>query len=148
MTGAVVRPAELSDASGIATLSGELGYPSAEAEITQRLAALLGEPGQAVFVALAGADRVGWIHVAAVPRLESAGYAELGGLVVAERSRRRGVGRALVDAAAHWARDVGYDALRVRTNAIREHAPLFYRRLGFYATKTQHVFQLAISEPT
>ena len=76
-------------------------------------------------------------------RLESVGYAEIGGLVVAATHRRQGIGRALADAAGQWARSMGHGRVRVRTNVIRQEAAAFYGSLGFDLRKQQKVFERA-----
>jgi ribosomal protein S18 acetylase RimI-like enzyme len=60
---------------------------------------------------------------------ERDGY--IGELAVAERTSRRGVGRALVDAADAWARDHGLRNLTLHTGAFNENARAFYAALGF-----------------
>ena len=88
---------------------------------------------------------VGWIHVFAAPRLTVATFAEIGGLVVDEGLRGRGIGRLLVSAAASWAEQRGLTTLRVRSRVERAGAHRFYRRLGFGATKQQEVLEYAVA---
>ena len=83
---------------------------------------------------------MGWAHVADVPLLQDEPGAELRGIVVAERVRRSGVGRALVGVVEDWVRRRGLGVLRVRSRSTREHAHAFYRRLGFEDVKTSLVF--------
>lgn len=135
-----IEPARPSDASAIADLSGELGYEVTEFEVGRRLSAILDDHDHAVYVARRDDDLVGVVHVGGVKRLEATFFAELGGLVVSESVRRQGVGRRLVDAAIKWSRERGYQTLRVRTNVMRETAPLFYESLGFARVKDQMVF--------
>ena len=52
-------------------------------------------------------------------------------LVVDERARGRGVGRALVDASVGWARSRGCVLLEVTSNRRRSDAHAFYEHLGF-----------------
>jgi len=142
----MIRPAELRDAAEIAQLSRELGYPAVSGE-TERLEILLELAGHAVFVAEgAGGDLAGWVHVFAAYRLASPSFGELGGLVVTERLRGQGIGRALVEAAEMWARAQGLAKLRVRSNAVREGAHGFYSHLGFAKVKNQAVFQRSLNE--
>jgi GNAT superfamily N-acetyltransferase len=82
---------------------------------------------------------VGWIHVLAADRVESAPFAEIGGLVVDEAVRGCGIGAALVDRARVWAADGGLGRLRVRTREDRAAAREFYARLEFAHVKTQCV---------
>jgi predicted N-acetyltransferase YhbS len=145
-----IRHGKRNDARAIARLSGELGYPVDTSAVANRLEAISQLAGNAVLVAEAAEGEViGWVHVFAAHRLESPAFAELGGLVVAEKLRRRGVGGALVRAAAAWARDEGLTGIRVRSNVVREGAHGFYSRLGYAEIKSQAVFQkrLAGGEP-
>ena len=58
-----LRVAGMGDALALAALSGQLGYPTSAAESANRLAAILGSPDHAVFVACIESDVVDWIHV-------------------------------------------------------------------------------------
>lgn len=136
-----IRLVQRDDAGALARLTEDLGYSSSLAEMRIRLGAVLAHPDHAAFVAeLPDLGLVGWIHVFAALRLESGSFAEIGGLVVAAGHRGGGVGRALVEEAENWCWERGLSMLRVRTNTRREDAPVFYRALGFAATKTQTVF--------
>ena len=135
----IIRRATLDDAPAIASLAGELGYPTEPAEMRTRLAALNPEDG-ALFVGVAGVAVIGWAHVAEVRLVESDSYAELRGLVVAAALRSRGVGARLLGAAEAWTRDRGLSRLRVRSNVTRERTHAFYERHGYTTTKSQKVF--------
>ena len=131
-----MRVATIDDLPLITSLAGELGYPASAEEMVPRLTALLATPEtDAVFVTDAG-----WIHVALVKSLESAPFAEIRGLVVAETRRGRGLGAELVAAAEEWARTRGVARIRVRSNVKRERTHAFYERLGYDTTKSQKVF--------
>ncbi|MGB9593658.1 MAG: GNAT family N-acetyltransferase, partial [Anaerolineae bacterium] len=97
-------------------------------------------PDHAVFVAEAEGVVVGWVHVYAVATLESPAHAEIGGLVVDEAHRGRGIGRALMERAEAWARGMGLHTVRLRSNVIRAEAHAFYERIGYAPVKTQKVF--------
>jgi GNAT superfamily N-acetyltransferase len=135
-----LRSADLSDAAPLAELSCQLGYATDEADSEHRLSLIVQQDGNAVFVAESSRGGViGWVHVFSTLRVESAPFAELGGLVVAEGSRGMGVGRLLVEAAEQWSRESGLCELRVRSNVTREDAHRFYANLGFGHSKSQAV---------
>jgi GNAT superfamily N-acetyltransferase len=135
-----IRAARDTDAGAIAELSGQLGYPVAAAEMAERLARIASVGDGVVLVAEVDARVIGWLHVLSTYRVEYAPYAEIMGLVVDERHRSGGVGRALLEAAERWASEQGFDTGRVRSNVVRARAHEFYRRHGYEQQKQQAVF--------
>ena len=130
---------EIDDAAAGARLATQLGYPSTAAQIERRFQALDEAPDARVLIA-EGADGtvLGWIHVFGNRRLESDPDAEIGGLVVDEAARGRGVGSALMASAETWAKERGYTAVSVRTNVIRVDAHRFYKARGYEVLKSQY----------
>ena len=94
----------------------------------------------AIFVAETDGCVIGWVHVYLCPLLEVDLQAEIGGLVVDESWRSRGVGRLLLERAEQWAREHGVCKLIVRSNIVRERAHAFYERVGYVCFKTSRVF--------
>jgi GNAT superfamily N-acetyltransferase len=140
MGAARIRSATDADAGRIAELNRQLGYPTSEEELRQRLDPILKSPEEAVFVAVDGSHPIGWIHVAIERGLEASHVAGLRGLVVDEAHRSGGVGRALLRAAESWARAHGCTVVTVRSRVARERAHRFYQREGYARVKTSHVF--------
>jgi GNAT superfamily N-acetyltransferase len=137
-----IRRARLEDASQLADLSSQLGYPATAAQIRKRLRGIQPASQNAVFVAEAKDKRViGWLHVSKEPLLESEMRAEINGLIVAEGHRSLGAGARLIVAAEDWARKHGCQSMSVRSNVIRERAHKFYERNGFEHYKTQKSFR-------
>jgi GNAT superfamily N-acetyltransferase len=131
------------DAERAAALASELGYAGATAAlIADRLAKVMDRPDHAVWVCDEGGDLLGLLHAQQMDRIISEPYAEILHLVVSQRARRGGVGRALVARAHDWARERGCARLRVRSNVVRDAAHDFYLALGFERLKTQHVYLL------
>jgi len=144
-----IRPAGPDDAADIARLSLELGYEATPGDITERLELMCSRDGHEVFVAEdATGHIVGWIHIFAASRVESDGFAEIGGLVVDATYRRRGTGARLVRAAEEAARHHGFGLLRVRSRVERGGAHDFYEDCGFSTVKTQRVYEKLVSENT
>lgn len=140
-----IRVAAVRDASGLAVLAGQLGHPSTPQQVEARLRKMAGNPEHIVFVAehpdgkLAGyADLFLFHTVGADVRVE------VGGLVVDEASRSRGVGAILMARAEEWARDMGCSAVSLRSNVIREAAHRFYEKLGYGIIKTQKSFRKSL----
>jgi len=139
--GSVLRPAERTDATALAALCATLGYPGTAERVEDRLLRLREEEDHEVWVATgAGGEVVGWIHAFETHRVESDRFVELGGLVVAESHRGRGIGRALLRIAEEWALGRGITKLRVRTRIERADARSFYVRSGCVRTKRQDVY--------
>ena len=138
------RPALDSDGPALADLSTQLGYPMTPGEARERLASIAGHPDHALLVAEEDGRVSGWIQVSLTRVFETPTQAEIAGLIVDEAARGRSIGAALLGEAEAWARARGCEALRVRTNVVRERAHRFYRRAGFEPIKTQHVFEKRI----
>ena len=138
---AVLRAAIPQDAERLAVLNAQLGYPARPEKVARRLEAIQGDKDHAVFVAQGTDGQVtGWVHVFVRQLLVVDRHAELGGLVVLEEQRGRGLGRLLVERAEVWARDRGCEALYVRSNVAREQAHRFYEGIGYEQIKTSRVF--------
>src|SRR5512143_613548 len=125
-----VRAMRPGDCEAVASLCDELGYPTTGAEVARRLALLLPRTDHRLLVGEQDGAVVGWIHVEHRLVLESDHWAEVDGLVVAQRARGRGIGRALLDAAERWSEQQGLRLVRLRSNVIRAAAHEFYRRRG------------------
>ncbi len=147
----IVREAGPEDAARVAALSGQLGYPATPEEVARRLMQIAGDPGHVVLVAeLAPSTRsgevVGWIDVHEVRSVVHDKVTEIGGLVVADGQRSRGVGRLLMQQAEQWARSRGCQAVVLRSNVIRTWAHAFYEKLGYQVIKSQKVFRKNLTE--
>ncbi len=133
------------DLAAVTELSAQWGYVTTLETTERRFRSLLSQSDHALFVAAAEDGGVaGWIHVHALHSLEADSCAEIGGLVVDQRRRRQGAGRALVARAEQWARERGFRNVRVRSNVLRREAHDFYPAMGFERNKTQHVYDRAI----
>jgi GNAT superfamily N-acetyltransferase len=84
---------------------------------------------------------VGWAHAYVCCLVESGPYVELGGLVVDESYRGKGVGGKLLEKVEDWARQNRCRSVSVRSNVIRHQAHKFYADQGYEQIKTQHAFR-------
>ena len=149
----MIRAARLKDVPEIIRLNAQLGYPVTESAVALRLRRIMGDRrDHQAFVAAAGASSassngaiVGWIHVFIDKLLTVGPRAEIGGLVVEEQRRSRGVGAALVTHAEQWARQRGFAQIVVRTNVVRTQTHGFYERCGYQLLKQQRVYTKEIS---
>jgi GNAT superfamily N-acetyltransferase len=105
------------------------------------MTAMLDDPKHLILTAVAGGRVVGWAHAYVCCLVESDTYAELGGLVVDESYRGKGVGGQLLEKVEEWARQKGCSAVSARSNVIRHDAHQFYARRGYDQIKTQHAFR-------
>jgi GNAT superfamily N-acetyltransferase len=141
-----LRPARLEDASALAALSSQLGYPVSPDTLVGRLERLLPRADQVVLVASQDRDAViGWIHGSEQDLLETDRRCEILGLVVDRAHRRQGIGQLLVGAVEQWADARGLTEISVRSNVSRADSHPFYERLGYLRSKTQHVYRKRLS---
>jgi GNAT superfamily N-acetyltransferase len=141
----VIRQMQAEDIAAVADLTSQLGYPATESEIKRRYD-FIKDRWDARLLVAQRAERlvVGWIHVQATYMLEADPRAAIWGLVVSEAARGTGVGRALVEAAEDWAIRLGFDAIAVNSNAMRERTRGFYEHLGYAVVKTQNAFRKSL----
>lgn len=138
----MIRRAKESDATELARLTSQLGYPVAESTLRLRVARMVGAEECCLLVAEGPDGRLaGWVHGYLCQLLESDYRVEIGGLIVDENCRRNGHGRRLVQAIEDWARERGAMELSVRCREERVDAHRFYESLLFRHTKTQRVFR-------
>jgi GNAT superfamily N-acetyltransferase len=78
-----------------------------------------------------GGERLGFATVTHARHFTGERQASIGELAISERAEGRGVGAALVQACARWAREQGYRTLALATGAANDRALGFYRHLGF-----------------
>lgn len=107
--------------------------PVAVAGVEERLAACLRRPESRVIVAEMDDTVVGMavLSVSRIGQLLETPAAQLSHLVVADRYRKRGVGRALVAVAVAWAEEIGADEVVVNVYPSLREGNRFYARLGF-----------------
>lgn len=135
-----IREATLNDSKAINRLSAQLGYGVISDDVArERFGQVLDAGNDKVWVCEEGGQVIGWIHAFKALRGAFGPFIEIGGLVVELSCRKRGAGRGLVEEAKQWA-DEQQLSFRVRCNALRSDAHLFYQALGFIKSKEQHVF--------
>lgn len=140
----VIREMEIADAEAVSVLVTQLGYERSTEEIRAWIEELRRAPRQqAVFVAVLDDEVIGWIDVSIEHRLQSPAFALIGGLVVKDGVRSRGIGRQLCHRAEAWAWEQGVQKVRVTSRSTRAGAHRFYLRDGYRETKTSLVFEKA-----
>ncbi len=130
-----VRRARSSDAAAVADLAGELAqsFPFSRAQFDVTYAALLNDDDACLLVAVAGNDRVGYLlgfrHITFYANGPVASAEEI---LVRAAYRRRGVGRALMEAFEQWAKEQGCSLVALATRR----ATSFYVALGYEESAT------------
>jgi GNAT superfamily N-acetyltransferase len=127
-----VRLAELGDASDVAELLGQLGYPCTRDEAIERIATLHDDPRHYLLLAeidghacglIASHTRYSLTHGADLTRITA--------LVVAPSCHRQGIGRQLLREVERRARRDGVSRIEVTSNVRRAQAHEFYRSCGY-----------------
>jgi predicted N-acetyltransferase YhbS len=136
----LVRQAQPSDASVISELLAALGYPSAPAQVQDRLADVSASPHTVIFVAESDSQVVGALSFHCIPLFHTDGFlGRITSLVVSPTFQRRGVGRMLVAAAEEFARAHGCARVEVTSGEHRPQAHFFYESLGYQPASRRFV---------
>ena len=141
--GLTIRDADSGDATALAGLMGQLGYPAGPDAIASRLERLR-IVGDQLLVAVLGGSVVGLAHLHVSPTIEhERPAAKLSALVVDQANRGEGIGRALVDAALAEARARNCAVFFLTTSERRDDAHAFYERLGLEQTGRRYGLTLS-----
>ncbi len=135
-----IRPMIASDAQAVAELTAELGYPNGAQPIRERMAIIL--QSNLLLVAVDATDKpIAFIQANRSCIIEVGFRAEIVGLVVSARARRKGIGQRLIAEVERWAEEIGGKAVVVRSNTRRAESHIFYPAMGYSAIKTQAVYE-------
>ena len=138
-----IREARDSDATAIASLLGELGYPTDADAVQRRLERMRAEGGQWTLVAERDGQVLGTATVMIRHMLSrDAPFGRVTSVVVSEAARSQGIGGALIARAEAICRAAGCGALEVTSAAQRTRAHEFYLRLGFEDRPKRFIKQL------
>ncbi len=129
----LIREAKPDDASALAGLFTELGFPASSQEMTDRLASFL--PSASTLVAEQNGKVLGVATVHVMPVLHRpTPVGRITALVVTEQSRGQGIGQTLVDAAEQFLARKGCQLIEVTSNQQLVNAHEFYRKQGYEIT--------------
>lgn len=129
-----IREAESQDFPTVFSLmKNELGYPDLnETDALKRLEHFKQSKDWETFVALIDGEIVGFIGTMKGIAYNIEGYySEIVALAVSEKTRRGGVGTALVKKAEEWALQNGVHEVGLHSNMKRLDAHLFYEKIGY-----------------
>jgi ribosomal protein S18 acetylase RimI-like enzyme len=134
----LLRPATPEDASRIAGLLTDEGYPTGPSDVVARLERF--RPPSAVVVASLAGDLLGFVAVHVMPRFEHGdSIARVLALVVDAGARERGVGRLLLTEAERIGHESGAAFVEVTAGHHRPEARRLYESLGFDASVTAYL---------
>ena len=134
-----IRKIQEGDAPRIVELNQELGYRTSSFLVERQLNTILNDRNHYGYIAITENQIVGYIHGFISIRLTTEPFAEIGGLIIDERYRKRGIGRILVDHMEQKINEV--EKFRVRCNVKRSSAHEFYLALNYQESKEQKVFE-------
>jgi GNAT superfamily N-acetyltransferase len=135
-----VREMRAEDANEVARLCGQLSYPTTPEAVSKNFK-LIRESGTQTVLVVEEQRVIGWIHVFSFLSLGTGLCAGLGGLVVDEAYRKKGIGKILMAAAEKWSIDQGLPKLLFSSRMIRKDAHRFYESLGYKVIKESYFFQ-------
>lgn len=128
-----IRDATAEDAAALAAVyrsayreNRELGFPAKAEDATEDVVAGWIRDHR-VFVAVDGGEVVAGVRVEGTDD----GRAKLSRLGVRDDRKGEGIGSALVDHVEAFARDAGFDAVRLTTPGEHPYLPAFYRDRGY-----------------
>ena len=134
-----LRAAQPADATAIATLFTDEGYPAGPTDIVMRLGHF-SSPESRVVVAEHDEAILGFIAVHAMARFEHDDWIlRILALVVDAGARERGVGRALMGEAERIGRELGAAFVELTAGHHRPEARQLYESLGYDASVTAYL---------
>jgi GNAT superfamily N-acetyltransferase len=133
----VIRDANPEDSAAIAEITAEgLGY-DCTLEVVARNIAALDRTHARLFVAEIDGSVVGFVEPQVYEAVYFATLVNILGLAVRESHRGTGIGKALMEAAENWAKEIGAKGVRLNSGATRTNAHGFYRHIGYTTEKKQ-----------
>ena len=135
----LLRPAQPADATAIAALFTDEGYPAGPSDIVGRLEQFE-TPQSRVVVAEHDGAILGFIAVHAMPRFEhDDSILRILAVVVDAGARERGVGRTLMAEAERIGRELGAAFVELTAGHHRPEARHLYESLGYDSTVTAYL---------
>jgi GNAT superfamily N-acetyltransferase len=122
-------------------LSSRLAALTDDRRIETRVRRLLNRPGGRILLASVGGVPVGMAMLTVVPlgALNETPCVQVEYTVVAEQFRRRGIGRALMGAAASYTEEIGAEQITVSVSPMSREANRFYAQLGLTPLSVRRV---------
>ena len=140
----MIRRAEQGDASALANLMTQLGYPTVADEMSLRMRAIFDDKNFATFVAVDNGAVIGMIGVSVSASYEhNDRNGRIIALAVEKRWRRKGIGRILVAVAEGYLVRKNAGRIALTSGFTREDAHKFYESLGYKRTGLRFIKELS-----
>ena len=134
----LLRSPTEADAKHVASLLAELGYPSKEADVRDRLRRSLHRQSSCFLLAQFANEVIGLVSAELVPYFPTGStICRVTALVVSTHHRGRRVGEKLVAGAVDFARQHHCSGIEITSAEHRLDAHRFYQRLGFSRTSSR-----------
>jgi len=141
-----IRACTPADATAVSTLLRELGYDVSARQAAEHIRQLALTGSEPIVLAVADGQALGLIALHICRMLQyAAPVMRVTALVVDGQSRRRGVGKQLMEHAEHLAAAAGCEAVELTSAVGRAEAHAFYRSIGYEANSLR--FRMALDEP-
>ena len=128
-----IRPMFINDLESVNALSFQLGYELPLAETKAQMEKILSKEDHIAYVAAVQEKVIGWIHGFISLAIESKPFVEIGGLVVDEEFRGKGVGNRLVNKVKEWTIEKNiaslptHDRQSISDGLVSQHAKFFVK---------------------
>ena len=134
----LLRSPTEADAKHVASLLAELGYPSKEMDVRDRLRRSLHRQSSCFLLAQFASEVIGLVSAELVPYFPTGStICRVTALVVSTHHRGRRVGEKLVAGAVDFARQHHCSGIEITSAEHRLDAHRFYQRLGFSRTSSR-----------
>jgi predicted N-acetyltransferase YhbS len=134
----LLRSPTEADAKHVASLLAELGYPSKETDVRDRLRRFLHRQSSCFLLAQFASEVIGLVSAELVPYFPTGStICRVTALVVSTHHRGRRVGEKLVAGAVDFARQHHCSGIEITGAEHRLDAHRFYQRLGFSRTSSR-----------
>jgi GNAT superfamily N-acetyltransferase len=139
-----IRNVHLSDSESIAGLMTQLGYPTSEDEMNERLTRLLPSTSRHCYLAIFDGTVAGFIAMDVNPYFEkNSYYGRILALVVDDRFRGQKIGERLVEKSEIWFLEQNATEVLVNSHVKRTAAHRFYEKLGYDKTGFRFVKKIS-----
>ena len=137
-----IRECITADAEAVYSLNKtELGYDYPIEQTRKKLAKILTNRENKILVAVCNENVVGYVHSNDYDVIYAPQMKNIMGIAVSKDYQRQGIGKMLLDAVEHWAKQTGADGIRLVSGATRMSAHSFYQKCGYDTSKHQINFK-------